>query len=399
MTELKKYLKYYAISSVYSLFRLIPVKKNRVFFQSYEGRRYADNPKVISEQLMSLNQDIEVCWLCNSDLDCDVPKEIKKVSRHNLFQTLYAYATSRVLVANSCLPLAFKKKSSQIVIDTWHGGLGIKKIGKDRKSATKFGRKRGRHGFDITDVLISNSNHLSKIYREDFRYKGPIWKCGYPKNDVFFCNKTDTRNKIREQFGLEKDCNILIYAPTFRSRASKKGEIDMSPYDIDYSMLCSTLQKTYGGKWMIFLKYHPLLQNSIKKSKDLPSYIIDVTSYNDIQELIMASDALISDYSSCIFDAAFAGLKCFIYANDFDKYKKENGVYYELSELPFSYATDNKELNEIVMKYDSTIFAKKWKDFTSRVGLVETGYAGRDIAKKIVECTRFDDVIWENTDI
>jgi CDP-glycerol glycerophosphotransferase len=104
-----------------------------------------------------------------------------------------------------------------------------------------------------------------------------------------------------------------------------------------------------------------------------------------MQELILGCDAFISDYSSCIFDAAIREIPCFTYANDFQEYKGDRGVYYEMEELPFAYAKNNDELINNIQRFDYDDYIKKWNEFKIRTGLYETGHASKDIAYVIGE--------------
>ena len=97
----------------------------------------------------------------------------------------------------------------------------------------------------------------------------------------------------------------------------------------------------------------------------------------------MASDACISDYSSCIFDAALFGMPCFTFANDFEEYKGDRGVYFEMEDLPFPYAKNVEELHYNILHFDKEQYDADWKAFVETVGLKETGHAGRDIAEYI----------------
>ncbi len=100
----------------------------------------------------------------------------------------------------------------------------------------------------------------------------------------------------------------------------------------------------------------------------------------------MATDVMISDYSSVIFDAAMRRIPCFTYATDFEQYKKEErGVYYEMEELPFPYATNNDELEQNILSFDEKEYLRRWDAFCVRMGLNETGHAAADIAGKIME--------------
>ncbi len=89
----------------------------------------------------------------------------------------------------------------------------------------------------MADVFISNSDHLSVIYRRAFKYHGPIWKCGYPKNDMLVQNNHEEGMKARKDLGIPSDQKMLLYAPTWRLRFTQEHHIDMNVYDLDIQRL------------------------------------------------------------------------------------------------------------------------------------------------------------------
>ena len=147
----------------------------------------------------------------------------------------------------------------------------------------------------------------------------------------------------------------------------------------------------------MMIRFHPFLRLYAKGYQEAHPDVMNVTDYQDMQRLLMATDVIISDYSSCIFDAAMRRIPCFTYATDFDQYKyEERGVYYEMEELPFPYAKNNDELEQNVKAFDMEDYLKKWDAFTVRMGLNETGHAAKDIAQKMADYLDGKKVTWQN---
>ena len=138
-----------------------------------------------------------------------------------------------------------------------------------------------------------------------------------------------------------------------------------------------------------------MASRKINKDSLYNNHVINVTEYPDMQELILSCDMFISDYSSCIFDAAITGIPCFTFATDFEDYKSDRGVYYEMDELPFPYAKNNDELMQNIENFDTDDYSAKWKAFAERTGLHETGHAAKDIAEKIIKFINGEKVVWE----
>lgn len=361
------------------------------------GTVYADNPRFIMEELVRLQAESELVWIGYRKNGMTVPSGIKLHNLDNYLRRMYDYSTAKVLITTTGYPICLKKRKGQIVINTWHGALGLKWIGKDNCGEwDKYDRRYKEYNNNLSDVFISNSNYLSGLYRNAFGYSGPIWKCGYPRNDMFMDDKTPYRARVRQILELAKDVKILLYAPTFRDYASDEDILEC--YAVDFAGLKNGLTHKFGGEWAILVRLHPRTNRQILQHQ-IFSDTIDVTKYGDIQELMMASDVVMSDYSSCIFEAAAMSVDCMLFANDFERYKAERGVYFDLNELPFPYAESNAGLMQMIDDYDRGIFLEKWKVFANSTGLHETGHASNDIALKIIDFLNGKKVVWENTDL
>ena len=386
-TSIKKRLK----KTIFWLFRKLPLQ-NKVVATTMRGRKFGDNAKAIVAVIHEKSPDIEIVWLKNYNYNYLLPTWARGVEYFSLFRTYFELATAKVWINTHLYESDWEKRKGQLAVQTWHGGLGIKKIEHDivgPYGLTEYEKQRVKHTCDLSDVFISQSDHLTSIYRRAFGYNGPVWKCGYPKNDVLFEDNSSAVNKIKN--ALDVDTKFLLYAPTFRQEG---GEIDWTPFDIDFERLHKTLEDTFKGSWTILLKWHPVLIPFLK-GREVPKGVIDVTDYDDMQELIMAADIMLSDYSSCLFDAALREIPCFTYATDFERYKSERGVYYEMEELPFPYARNNDELVHIIETFDYQDYKKKWAAFKERTGLYETGHASYDIAEKIIGFLDGKSVNWQ----
>ena len=203
--------------------------------------------------------------------------------------------------------------------------------------------------------------------------------------------------RTRRELGFPQEKRILLYAPTWRHRLATEHRIDMDIYSLDMQRLKKVLEEKFGGEWMMLIRFHPGLRLYAKGYQESHPEVMDVTDYQNMQGLLMATDVMISDYSSCIFDAALRRIPCFTYATDFEQYKnEERGVYYEMEELPFPYATNNDEMEHNVRAFEKEGYLRKWDAFAARMGLYETGRSARAIAEKMVAHMDGKKVIWPN---
>src|SRR5699024_4212608 len=178
-----------------------------------------------------------------------LPQSIRTV-RFRSLRHIYEMTTANIWLDNNRVCQYLFKRAGQYYIQTWHGGLGLKKIEGDAPYGVnarhiKFSKRDSK----MTDLYISNSKHLSDIYKRAFWFDGDILESGYPKNDILFEGKDTYQDKVRNKFGVHKKEKILLYAPTFR----ENGAIDA--YDIDFNLLHDALNKI--DKWTIFIRLHP----------------------------------------------------------------------------------------------------------------------------------------------
>lgn len=384
--------KFYMKEMSFYFFRLFPLQ-DKVIASTFKGMKYGDNPQYIFEQLQLLDDKIDFVWLRRDGYTYEVPSWIRVVSWNMKYKLIYELATAKVIIDTHRFRKFVKKRKGQVFIETWHGGVAIKKLEADvpKFCDNEVIMEEIKATNKVADVFISQSDLLSGIYRRAFKYKGPIWKFGYPRNDIFFSDNSEISKKIRKIYSL-RDEHIVLYAPSFRD--SFYENIDVSVYSVDFEELKLTLSKRFGGEWVVMTRWHPLFSSQIAQRMNLASDIIDATKYPDIQDLLMTVDVVVSDYSSCMFDAALRNIPCFIYATDVEEYKSDRGTYFEMNELPFPYASNNEELMQNIQNYNENGYHHSLKCFFERIGLVETGHAGKDIAMKINRFLKGEKIEW-----
>ena len=123
--------------------------------------------------------------------------------------------------------------------------------------------------------------------------------------------------------------------------------------------------------------------NNLKKT--LPDFVINANEIADIQELLLITDAGITDYSSWICDYILTGKPGFIYANDMKKYNNERGFYYPLEETPFPVAENNSQLINNILNFDNEKYQEKVKIFLKDKGCMEDGHAAERVVDLIEE--------------
>lgn len=383
------------------LFRLFPLR-NKVVGTTMRGRKYDDNPKYILERLHQLMPEARLVWLRDMKYSYELPSYVKPVPYYGgLWSTIrrvYELCTAKVWVNSHHFEWFMRKRKGQLVVQTWHGGIAIKKLEGDVEKVRNHAgnMKELQTTCRLSDVFISNSDQITGIYRRAFGYEGSILKCGYPRSDVFFHHNSEARKKMEQAYGINPSERVVLYAPTFRDTFDWDNPACFDCYGIDAERMRTAFEQRFGGRWKVMVRWHPVwINQSREHGMTSPGFDIDATSYPDMQDLLCAVDALVTDYSSCIFDASLRKIPCFTFATDFEAYKSERGTYFEMEELPFPCAHNNDELMRNILEFDQSKYETRLMEFAGRTGIKETGHASDDIARRLVGHMKGKTVVWE----
>lgn len=364
------------ISFLYYLFRIFPIKKNKIVFCNYVGKGYGCNPKYIAEEILRRNLNYDLVWM-TKDTMLKFPSKIRIVKWETIC-AIYELATAKVWIDNQRKLPYNKKRKGQYFIETWHGGTPLKKIGADNPLNINDipYKKTSFHMDKITDVMISDCSWCSRVYRTAFYYTGEIMECGYPRNDILVKDDEKYRKLIRKYYNLSEDTKLVLYAPTYR-----KGR-KTDKYVLDYQCLIEALEQRFNGKWKVLVRLHPTMAN---KSEELVygENVINVSKYDDMQELMAGADVLVSDYSTIIGEFPLSGKPVFLFAIDYDDYKIERDFYYDYLKMPFPIAFNNQELKKMIEKFDEKEYKVKLKKYYDEIGRKDYGNASALVVDRI----------------
>jgi CDP-glycerol glycerophosphotransferase len=157
----------------------------------------------------------------------------------------------------------------------------------------------------------------------------------------------------------------------------------MTCFSLDVEKTVQAISKKFNDDWVVIIRLHPWLLNYKDKFTPKGSNIIDATSYSDMQELLVASDILITDYSSCVYDFMLQYKPAFIFATDIKKYDNTRGLYYPLSSTPFPVAETNDELVEKIENFDYESYKENVAEFLKGKGCIEDGHASERVVELI----------------
>ena len=359
---------------LYYIFRVFPIKR-KIVVSNYNGLGFGDNVKAIVLELYRLFPEIDIVWLVNKK-DDSIPKWIRQVKNKSLF-AIYEMVTSQIWIDNTRKPVYVRKRKGQFYIQTWHGSIALKRIENDCGSALPQSYiTMAKNDAKMTNVMISNGTFCTEMYKRAFWYDGDIWEVGSPRCDQLI-NSRKKYNNVRRLYGISSEETVLLYAPTFR----KGGK---NVYDLDFDKLRNALKRKYNKDVKILVRMHPNIQN-LNYGFIFNNYILNASTYSDMNDLLSECDFLITDYSSCMFDMAYAGKTVLIYAPDIDDYKKDRGFYFPINSLPFPVATNNNELFNVIMKFNEVKYLNDLRSFFEANGVKECGNASIIVANRIIK--------------
>lgn len=371
---------------IYQLSRILTFFLNgrgNVVFISFNGRSYSDNPKSISEELHKDYPNIKIIWFFNKDCidKVVVPIYIKKV-KYTKINVIFYCACSKVIVTNFELYRRVYKSKKQILISTWHGDRGFKKCG----LAIENSLKNSNLLIDSVNLFKNKIDYFvtgskfaeEKICRAAFDYSGKIIRAGCPRNDILISQEQNKILEVKRNLNLSENFKILLYAPTFRDSNNYEA---VKSKELDLKRLVSVLERKYQQKWIVLFRHHPNYKFKLNSGFDM----IDVSDYNEMSELLLISDMLITDYSSCAGDFILTNRPVIHYVPDLMDYVSERELWFGPKECGYFYATTNDELVELVERLNEEKVIENCKHVREFFGEYETGHATNSVADLIID--------------
>lgn len=373
-----KYAIEHIVQAMLQLFRIFPLK-NRVSFISFSGRQYSDSPRRISELLLETHPEIQQVWAFEQPEKFAFLREKGIVTvKYKSLRYLYYVMTSKVYVDNAEFWSALKFRPDQMVLETWHGGGAYKQVGSDRPDINAREQQHAVEKMNKITLFLSSSRSFTEfVIRGSYQYHGEVLECGLPRNDCLLPPVPELGRKARSLLGIPEEAKVLLYAPTFRNSHS------LAPYDVDFPRLKAALERRFGGTWVIVLRMHYYLADQVRKLAR-QDFLYDATDYPDMQELLLGSDVLLTDYSSSMWDFSLMNRPCFLYVNDLADYQGERDFYTPIDTWPFPAAADNGALEAAILGFDAGLYAQRVREHHDRLGNCESGNATGQAAQRIV---------------
>ena len=286
------------------------------------------------------------------------------------------------MISNNAISAKIPVRKSQYIINTWHGGGAFKKVGIDIDNKVNgVDREMLKISAKQTSIFLASSEEFyNGTGKGNCIPQEKVCYVGMPRNDILFADNTiknDINKRVRQYFNISTE-KILLYAPTFRGEIGSTDNIKGEEFDWD--IIKKALSERFPGEWRLMFRGHYHSKNSIIGVDGM----IDASSYPDMQELLITSDALITDYSSVIWDYSLMDKPAFLYCPDLDNYKNERDFYTPIENWPYLYATNNSDISKIILNYSHNKTNIRRKKYHEQMHGFENGRATDEIVDVII---------------
>src|SRR5699024_8939981 len=299
------------------LFCKLSIKENLVFFESFLGKNYSDNPKYIYEYIDNQYPDYNAVWSFKETTS--IPGKAKQVKRLSL-RYYYTLARAKYWVSNSRMPYHLIKRENTVYLQTWHG-TPLKRLVFDMEDVLLAGSRNYKENFYTQsrrwDYLNSANRFSSEVFRRAFQYNETMLEFGYPRNDILYQkNNLEDINNLKQSLGLPMNKKVILYAPTWRDDDYVKKD----HYNFQLQLDLRSMQRQLGSEYIVILRTHYFISEQLDTSK-FEGFAYNLSNHDDIAELYLVSDILITDYSSVFFDYANLQRPILFYTYDLEKYR------------------------------------------------------------------------------
>ena len=331
---------------LYEAYRRLPMDEGLAVYAAYWYRGYACNPAAIYQKARELAPAVRGLWVVETRaqaaaLPPGVPYVIANTPAY-----LRAMATAKYLVNNVNFPHTMTKRPGSVHVQTQHG-TPLKLLGLDLRDRPEAGGdmdfERMLEHVARWDYLVSPNPHSSTAFGSAYPGRYRVLETGYPRNDRLVRGTPAETAAIRERLGIPEGSTAVLYAPTHREQHA--GYVPA----LDLAELAPAL----GSGFTLLVRTHYFYADA---EQDLGAgTVLDVSAHPSVEDLYLAADLLVTDYSSAMFDYAVLDRPIVVFAPDWDDYQRIRGVYFDLrAEPPGLFTTTQDELEQALLDGSAT---------------------------------------------
>ncbi len=316
----------------------VPLEPNIVLFVSFMGSKFNDSPKAIYDYMQDHPkfQKYHCVWAFEN------PEKFPELNTVKIDTPQYFLTAlkAKYWVTNTNIErgLTFKKKK-QVYLNTWHG-IALKKIGNDCPG-------RNDYNFKTLNYLCVSGKYDEQVFKSAFNANESSYlRCGMPRNDQLWEATKEDREQYRKKLNIPDDRKVILYAPTWRESTDGGKSYAIKP-PINFTQWKEKLSDEY----VLLFRAHHITTKVLDVQFD--DFIRDASDYPDVNELMIASDLLITDYSAIAFDYSILCKPIFCFAYDYETYLTDRGTYFDIDDkYPNRSCRDENELIERISQLD-----------------------------------------------
>ncbi|MFJ8631831.1 CDP-glycerol glycerophosphotransferase family protein [Streptomyces sp. NPDC093568] len=322
--RLLKSLRSGALRLHYRVQRCLPVRADRAVFAAHGVRGHGCAPGALEQAFRAHAPHIRTAWVADAGQHGPVPSGTRRL-RPGTAAYWTALARSKYLVHNADFDRRLVKRPGQVMVQT-RQGTPLKHMGLDLRERPAAAGDKGADELlgdvDRWDYVLSGNRHSTLTWERVYPGAYTTLEYGSPRNDVFQQATSADVARIRERLGIPEGSVVILYAPTHRDyRRTQRTTLDLH-----------RVQRRLGPRHVILARAHhrhggPLVEHSSDR-------VIDVTDHPSVESLCLASDALVTDYSSIMFDYANLDRPIVVHADDHEAYEAARGTYFDLRSFP-----------------------------------------------------------------
>jgi CDP-glycerol glycerophosphotransferase len=357
-----------------------PVDENLAVFSAYWGRGYTCNPAALHAKARELAPHIRGVVLVREDARAHVPPGVEAVvvGSRRYWEVM---ARAKYTFNNVNFEMAVRKREGTVHVQTQHG-TPLKLMGVDQHLYPAAARRENFHKLlaraDRWDYCLSSNRHSTQVWQRAYPCGYETLEYGYPRNDAFYTADAHDVLAARERLGVPREATAVLYAPTHRDYRD-----DFDP-QLDLERFCAAL----GPGFTVLLRAHHYYEASPRVRALVDSgRLVDVTAHRSVEEVCLAADALLTDYSSILFDFANLDRPIVLYAHDWEVYRQTRGVYFDLmAEPPGAVATAEEELVELFRSgaWEDERAAQARARFRKRFCEFDDGRAAERVVRRVL---------------
>ncbi len=368
--------------------KVLPADNKLIMFESFLGKQYSDNPRAIYEYMRDNHPDYKLFWSSNrGSVNYFIEKNVPYVRRFSI-KWLFLMTRSKYWITNSRLPLWIPKPKHTEYLQTWHG-TPLKRLAADMDEVYMPGTNTEKYKRNFLaeaakwDYLVSPNAYSTEIFERAFDFRKTMLETGYPRNDFLYThNNIETINALKKTIGLPEGKKVILYAPTWRdNQFYQKGK-----YKFDLEMDLALMREKLGEDYIVLLRLHYLVAENLDLSAH-EGFAYDASKHEDIRELYLIADMLITDYSSVFFDYANLKRPMLFFVYDIEDYRDNlRGFYFDFEKTaPGPLVKTTTELiDEIKAVENGFIPTKAFEDFHAKFCYLEDGHATERVVYQVI---------------